>query len=297
MSAFRPTIPPPGRLVRLGVVLDARNPAERLVEIARMCDRAGIGAVWTDGWAMLDRLAAATGRVRLGVVLAGAGPVPSLPDALAGRLELTLPGATAADLAALRGGAGGGARPVVAVELAGTGATAGPGSWPAAADDVLLAAGTVEELALRANAALAAARAAGRDPATLGVAARLPVSVGRTTAEARARWEAEPAFAGLGPPDRAGIFGTLEQCHERVIALAHAGVTDLRCLLPNTLDVHDVIAQLTAMTVGTVATLAPGAPRSPAPPPPPGWGGRPRFPSGSAAPPAADHQAGDGELR
>ena len=60
-------------------------------------------------------------------------------------------------------------------------------------------------------------------------------------------------------------------------ALAHAGVTDLRCVLPNAPDVHDVIAQVTAMTVGTVEKLAPGAPRSPAPPPPEGWGGRSRF--------------------
>ncbi|HTE69152.1 MAG TPA: hypothetical protein VK942_10405, partial [Actinomycetes bacterium] len=104
------------------------------------------------------------------------------------------------------------------------------------------------------------------------------VSIGRTVAEAAARWHAEPAFAALGPPEQAGVFGTLEQCHERVIALAHAGVTDLRCVLPNAPDVHDVIAQATAMSVGTVAELAPGAPRSPAPPPPEGWGGRSRFP-------------------
>ena len=42
-----------------------------------------------------------------------------------------------------------------------------------------------------------------------------------------ARGAAGPAFAALGPPARAGVFGTLEHCHERVIALAHAGVTDL----------------------------------------------------------------------
>jgi hypothetical protein len=83
------------------------------------------------------------------------------------------------------------------------------------------------------------------------------------------------------------VFGTLEQCHERVIALAHAGVTDLRCVLPNAADVHDVIAQVTAMSIGTVDQLAPGSPRSPAPPPPEGWGGRPRFPSD---PPAGARQ-------
>jgi alkanesulfonate monooxygenase SsuD/methylene tetrahydromethanopterin reductase-like flavin-dependent oxidoreductase (luciferase family) len=130
----------------------------------------------------------------------------------------------------------------------------------------------------RASALRAAFGRAGRDPASLGVAVRLPVSIGRTVAEATARWDAEPAFAALGPPARAGVFGTLEQCHERVIALAHAGVTDLRCVLPNAPDVHDVIAQATAMTVGTVAKLVPGAPRSEPPPPPEGWGGRSRFP-------------------
>jgi alkanesulfonate monooxygenase SsuD/methylene tetrahydromethanopterin reductase-like flavin-dependent oxidoreductase (luciferase family) len=109
------------------------------------------------------------------------------------------------------------------------------------------------------------------------VAARLPVSVGRTSAEAQARWEAEPAFAALGEAEPAGLFGTLEQCHDRVVALAHAGVSDLRCLLPNTIDVHDVIAQLTAMTIGSADKLVPGAPRTRVPEPPAGWGGRSRF--------------------
>ena len=74
------------------------------------------------------------------------------------------------------------------------------------------------------------------------------------------------------------MFGTLEQGHERVIALAHAGVTDLRCVLPDAPDVHDVIAQATAMTVGTVAKLGARRPALGAPPPPEGWGGRSRFP-------------------
>jgi hypothetical protein len=72
----------------------------------------------------------------------------------------------------------------------------------------------------------------------------------------------------LGEPERAAVFGTLERCHESVIGLAHAGVTELRRLLPDTIDVHDVIAQVTALSVGTVEKLAPGAPRSPAPAPP-----------------------------
>src|SRR6266545_4736900 len=48
MDVPRPTVAPPGRLVRLGVVLDTRNPIERLREVARMCDRAGIGALWVE---------------------------------------------------------------------------------------------------------------------------------------------------------------------------------------------------------------------------------------------------------
>jgi hypothetical protein len=70
----------------------------------------------------------------------------------------------------------------------------------------------------------------------------------------------------------------LEDCQDRVIALAHAGITDLRCLLPSTPDILDVIAQLTAITVGTTDVLIPGSLRSPAPPPPAGWGGRPDVP-------------------
>jgi alkanesulfonate monooxygenase SsuD/methylene tetrahydromethanopterin reductase-like flavin-dependent oxidoreductase (luciferase family) len=125
------------------------------------------------------------------------------------------------------------------------------------------------------------AAAAGRAASTVGVAARLPVSVGRTVAEAQARWQAEPAFAALGAAADAplhGLYGTLEQCHDRVVGLAHSGVSDLRCLLPNAIDVHDVIAQLTAMTIGTVERSVPGAPRTRVPSPPPGWGGRSRFP-------------------
>jgi alkanesulfonate monooxygenase SsuD/methylene tetrahydromethanopterin reductase-like flavin-dependent oxidoreductase (luciferase family) len=327
MPAFRPTLPPPGRLVRLGVVLDARNPAGRLAEVARMCDRVGIGAVWVDdsarpgpppaegldAWTALAALAPATTGVRLGaMLLAGRRPAPLLAEMAAtlatvagDRVEVSLlaaadaplrpyadaflaalatpppagEGPAAAAAAAVRPGG----RPTVAVEVG------DPEKldretleWlVGVADDVLVTAADVDRVAETARELRAACGLAGREPESLGVAVRLPVSVGRTVTEARARWDAEPAFAGLGPPEQAGVYGTLEQCHQRVIAFAHAGVTDLRCVLPNAADVHDVIAQVTAMTVGTVDKLAPGAPRSPAPPPPAGWGGRPRFPGGS----------------
>jgi hypothetical protein len=282
VAAFQPTLPPPGRLVRLGVVLDSRNPAARLTQIAAMCDRAGIGAIWADAWPTLTLLAPTVERARLGAVVpAGLDVGGLLAGVPADRLELTVRDASARSLRAILAAAPEGARPRLAAELADD---QDPAPLLAVVDDLLLAAGTVEGVLAAAASVRRTAAAAGREPRSLGVAARLPVSVGRTVAEAAARWQAEPAFAALGAPQEAAIFGTLEQCHERVIALAHAGVTDLRCVLPNAADVHDVIAQLTAMTVGTVDKLAPGAPRSPAPPPPPGWGGRPRFPTGSPSP-------------
>jgi Luciferase-like monooxygenase len=309
MAAFQPTLAPPGRLVRLGVVLDARNPGGRLAEVARMCDRAGIGAVWVDdsappglpppaedALARLRAVAPAVARARLGAMVAPARrPVERLRELaaeLADRLELTLlaggagqpeaGGGALADAERLLGAVDGaaGSRPTVAVEVGDPERLSRDRlAWLArVADDLLVAAADVDRVAEQARELRAAFALVGRDPDSLGVAVRLPVSIGRTVAEAAARWDAEPTFAALGPPAQAGVFGTLEHCHERVIALAHAGVTDLRCVLPNAPDVHDVIAQATAMTAGTVAKLAPGAPRSPAPPPPEGWGGRSRFP-------------------
>jgi alkanesulfonate monooxygenase SsuD/methylene tetrahydromethanopterin reductase-like flavin-dependent oxidoreductase (luciferase family) len=290
MAAFQPTLAPPGRLLRLGVVLDAGSPGGRLAEVARMCDRAGIGAIWLDDSAPsraspspdllagLRELAPQVARARLGAILAGA-PVPSLDGLPADRLELTLAGDATAEAERLRDGAGR-PRPTLAVAVGDPERLdRGRLAWLAGvADDVLVAAADVDRVASHARTVRAALALAGREAASLGVAVRLPLSIGRTVAEAAARWDAEPAFADLGPPTRAGVFGTLEHCHERVIALAHAGVTDLRCVLPRAPDVHDVIAQATAMTVGTVAQLAPGAPRSEPPPPPEGWGGRSRFP-------------------
>ncbi len=299
MLPFHPTLPPPGRLVRLSVVLDYRDPPERLLQLARMCDRAGIGAVWIEAadpleaGGVLEALAAATERIRLGLRAAlpsgsegseGSGEAltalaTSLVAACGDRAELSLrsrpaPSPRSASQTNL----------TLSVEAEPADPTAFA-PWLALADDLLLLAGTVEQVAADAAALRRACTAVGREPATLGIAARLPVSIGRTIAEAWARWEAEPAFTPLGDPAETAIFGTLEQCHDRVLVLAHAGVTDLRCKLPNTADVHDVIAQITAMTIGTTDKLTPGAPRSPAPPPPSGWGGRSRFPGGSPAEP------------
>ena len=294
------------------MVLDARSPAEQWAVVARMCDRAGIGAIWVDdsvppgppppsvdSWTSLAALALVVARASLGAMLVtGRRPAPLLAATaaeLAGDrlLEVTFLAdgeiRSYVDEFLARLDASGGrtapprtppARPTVAVEVGDPERLDRERlAWLAGvADDVLVTAADVGRVAEQARELREAFALAGRDPDSLGVAVRLPVSIGRTVAEAAARWHAEPAFAALGPPEQAGVFGTLEQCHQRVIALAHAGVTDLRCVLPNAPDVHDVIAQATAMSVGTVAELAPGAPRSPAPPPPEGWGGRSRFP-------------------
>jgi alkanesulfonate monooxygenase SsuD/methylene tetrahydromethanopterin reductase-like flavin-dependent oxidoreductase (luciferase family) len=143
------------------------------------------------------------------------------------------------------------------------------------ADDVMMPAAAVRDIRAAVGAIADACDRVGRDPGTLGIALEVPVSIGRTHAEAQARADAEPLFRTFGPPSEVGVFGTLEECQERVIQLAHAGVTDLRCVLPNSPDVHDVIAQLTAMVMGSVDVLMPNAPRSRAPDPPKTWGGRP----------------------
>ena len=101
----------------------------------------------------------------------------------------------------------------------------------------------------------------------------LPVSIGRTPAEAEARAGLDPGLADFGDLRRDGLFGTLETAQARVVELAHAGVTDLRCALPDVPDVHDVVAQLTAVVVGTTDTHRPDALRS-ADPEAPSWAAR-----------------------
>jgi len=270
-----------------------------------MGDRAGIGALWVSDVHPLDRGPNATDpffgmslvapvvlRARVGLMLTPqpgsaddvARMTATLQDQLGGRLEVGLrlgrlgPIALEGYIAALRRRWSESERPAPPVSLQ---TELGPSLAPAvrAADDAVLVAGTLEEVEVLAQEARAAGAAAGRAPDSLGLAVELPVSIGRTTAEAWARWESDEALAGLGTPAEVAIFGTLEQGHEQVIRLAHAGITDLRCVLPETVDVHDVIAQLTALSIGTVDVLAPGSPRSRAPEPPKGWGGRPRFPT------------------
>ena len=142
------------------------------------------------------------------------------------------------------------------------------------ADDVVLPPSDPGGVAHAVDLLRAACERNEREVTAIGVAMTVPVSIGRTTAEASARAEADPRFRGLGSLREVGIFGTLEQCQERVIELAHAGISDLRCAVPNAPDMPDVLAQLMAIAIGTVDVLTPGSPRSKSPDPPQGWGGR-----------------------
>lgn len=121
---------------------------------------------------------------------------------------------------------------------------------------------------LAAEVSAAAAAAGGRP-----VLAEVPVSVGRTVAEARARADADELFALADHPAAHGLFGTLEECQAAAAQLAQAGATELLCRLPLADDLPDVLAQLRSIAIGA-GVLRPGEPPSAPPPPPDGWGGR-----------------------
>src|SRR6266508_1408308 len=105
VSGFRPTRPPPGRLVRLGVVLDTRNEPSRLREVATMCDRVGVDVVWVrdpgasaddhprlEAWMALTLAGLATSRARMGAILDIALRPAATLAAMAGTLDLILGG-------------------------------------------------------------------------------------------------------------------------------------------------------------------------------------------------------------
>jgi alkanesulfonate monooxygenase SsuD/methylene tetrahydromethanopterin reductase-like flavin-dependent oxidoreductase (luciferase family) len=260
-----------------------------------MCDRAGVDALWVvdhvapgggvprlDAWTALVLGARDTSRARLGVMLEPMVRLPTVLAAMAqtldaatgGRLELGVASDRVEDTEeyarTLRDLLADG--PPLSIAIAGPRET---GVAVRLADDVVIPASALQDVRALIGAIRAGCEAAGRDPASLGIAVDVPVSIGRTSAEAHARASHDPRFRDINRSATRGIFGTLEQCQDRVIALAHLGVTDLRCLLPNTPDVPDAIAQLTAAVVGTIDVLTPNSPRSKAPDPPEGWGGRP----------------------
>ena len=274
----------------LSVIIDGRLDGARAREVATLAGRLGFAGVWLrwpwwplDGPAMSEGDAAgllawltAGGRVRTGLVV-DAG------RAEAGWLDRLVPAAASqAGSGAAAGQAGAGAAGL-RVALSGTPAQIAP--------CLRLIAGRpgITQLALPGGAAGGASAvfvpcSPGRDLAAVTAAAagsaggrpvlvEVTVSVGRTAAEARARADADGLFGLAGHPAEQGLFGTLEECQAAASRLAHAGATELICLLPMASDLHDVLAQLRSIAIGA-SVLRPGDPPSDAPPPPAGWGGR-----------------------
>jgi Luciferase-like monooxygenase len=255
------------RLLRVGVLLDGATSPETVASWAVLAERAGLDGVWLaelgapvvrDPHAAMGALAGAaeqTSTITLGAYLSQIPVLGAVPAQLAGRLQVTIP----------QNGLGHASRLTerttqIVLVLDAT----RKGVIPPDVDGVVIQVGL-----------LAAVTTDGRPAFPLAV--ELAASVGRTTAEALARIEADPRLRGGNDPRHGGLFGTLEDCQARVAELAEAGVSELRCWLPATPDVADVIAQLAAVAVGTLTPSESGRLSRP-PAAPKGWGGRPRCP-------------------
>jgi len=274
----------------MSVIIDSRLDVPRARQVAAFVDRLGLAGVWlrqpwwpvdgpvmstADTAGLLAELAA-DGRVRAGLI------------ADAGKADVSWPDRLATVAAAGQEGTA----PAPGLRVAVAGAPGDVARWQHLIRQH--AAGAVRQLATPARPARPAAGAGDTPPATVfvpclpgrdlaaeisaaarggPVLAEVTVSVGRTTAEARARAEADELFTVAGHPARQGLFGSLEECQAAASRLAHAGVTELVCCLPLVADLPDVLAQLRSIAVGA-GILRPGDPASAAPPAPAGWGGR-----------------------
>ena len=247
------------RLIGLSVVLDGRLATAAVAAVAGIVGRLGLDGVW---WRE-PPLAAPGVDARpapaelLGMLTGAAGRTPTGLI-----LDVTLPPETVA--AWLAAAAAHGARLALTGAVPARAGTAQPPATP-----IFVAASAARDL--DAEVAAAVAGAGGRP-----VLAEVPVSIGRTAAEAHARAAGEELFAVTGHPSAQGLFGTLEQCQYRAAALSHAGVAELACHPPASKDLPDVLAQLRAVGAVGSDVLRPDEPPSPAPPPPAGWGGRSR---------------------
>jgi hypothetical protein len=94
-----------------------------------------------------------------------------------------------------------------------------------------------------------------RDHSARPLLVAVPISIGRTLNEATARADLEPRFTGPRDPRLVGIFGTLEQAQEQVLALARAGASALVLDAPLAFDGADVLAQIRALVVGATPQL------------------------------------------
>jgi hypothetical protein len=235
----------PTTLLGLGLQLRADADAARRLRIATLAGRLGYESVWFsvapgDAGVIdeIDTLRAAS-VTRVGAVFAGPPETTSewLRTVGAGRPELLVevPGEAGPDCVAALGGASEWRR---RAHVRGV-------PDPAAAGVVLSSASRAQTVAL----ATAAGRARTDANPGLRVGVALGVSIGRTMAEAQARVARDSLLAATGVPD-AGLFGTFEQAHEQILALAAAGVDWIRADLADEVDIADLLAQLRGAAVG-----------------------------------------------
>lgn len=242
----------PSTLLDLHLQLRADSDAARRRHVATLASRLGYKSVWfsagsgggsdRDTLAEIDSLLAA-GVIQVGAVFTGsAAEVPAWLGAVARDrpgLLVDVPGAASADYAT----------------------ALGDDEWrrrgyvrdvrdPAAAGVVLSSANWAETLLLVAEAARA--RTTDSPGQRIGVA--LGVSIGRTMSEAKARVERDPFLAATGVTE-AGLFGTVEQVQEQVLALAAAGTDWIRADLADERDIADLLAHLRAALVGPALVL------------------------------------------
>ncbi len=237
---------PPDALLDLEVFLAADQPAERQDQLAILAGRLGYRAIWLeteDRLGDLRRLAALralAGDAAVGLSFSSipaAAFVAALPVAVP--MEIPAPGTARDDLIDALGGV-----------------TAWSQRVRVRGDVDDQAAGVVVVAGDRASllAAIATAAAA-RRPRVHSVVAAVTVSIGRTASEAAARASRDPHLAGRSDPRRAGLFGTLDDAQEQLLALAAAGADAVLATLPDDVDVADLLAQLRSAVAGPTPLL------------------------------------------
>jgi hypothetical protein len=100
-----------------------------------------------------------------------------------------------------------------------------------------------------------AATARARGAGVASVIAAVTVSIGRTASEAAARASRDPHLIGGNHPRHAGVFGTLDDAQEQLLALAAAGADTVLATVPDDIDVADLLAQLRSAVGGPTPLL------------------------------------------
>jgi hypothetical protein len=234
----------PDALLHLEVFLAADQPAERQDQLAVLAGRLGYRAIWLETEARsADPQRVAALRALSGVAAVGLS-FSSLPAAA---LVAALPVAVPIEIPAP-----GTARQALIDAVGGVSAWSQRVRVCGAVDDE--AAGVVVSASDRAGL-LAAIATAAAPPRVQSVVAAVTVSIGRTASEAAARASRDPRLACGRHPRLAGLFGTLDDAQEQVLALAAAGADTVLATLPDDVDVADLLAQLRSAVAGPTPLL------------------------------------------